>query len=54
MIADKKVDPKSVTASGAGRKNIKGRCNGCLSNPGKKAFAGTELFSRNVRTEENE
>jgi 2-oxoglutarate dehydrogenase E2 component (dihydrolipoamide succinyltransferase) len=51
IIADKKVDPKSVTPSGYHGKITKDDVLAALSNPGKKAFAGTELFSRNVRTE---
>lgn len=51
MIADKKVDPKSVKATGPAGKILKEDVMAALSNPGKKAFAGTELFSRNVRTE---
>ncbi len=51
IIADKKVDPKSVTATGTAGKILKEDVLAALSNPGKKAFAGTELNSRNVRTE---
>lgn len=51
IIADKKVDPKTVIPSGAQGKILKDDVLAALSNPGKKAFAGTELFSRNVRTE---
>ncbi|HTE30680.1 MAG TPA: 2-oxoglutarate dehydrogenase complex dihydrolipoyllysine-residue succinyltransferase [Chryseolinea sp.] len=51
MIADKKVDPKSVTPSGFHGKILKDDVLAALSNPGKKAFAGAELFSRNVRNE---
>lgn len=51
IIADKKVDPKSVTPSGYHGKIMKDDVLAALSNPGKKAFAGTELYSRNVRTE---
>ena len=51
IIADKKVDPKTVTPSGFQGKILKDDVLAALSNPGKKAFAGTELFSRNVRTE---
>lgn len=50
IIADKKVDPKTVIPSGR-REILKDDVLAALSNPGKKAFAGTELFSRNVRTE---
>jgi 2-oxoglutarate dehydrogenase E2 component (dihydrolipoamide succinyltransferase) len=51
IIADKKVDPKTVTPSGYQGKIMKDDVLAALSNPGKKAFAGTELGSRNVRTE---
>jgi 2-oxoglutarate dehydrogenase E2 component (dihydrolipoamide succinyltransferase) len=51
IIADKKVDPKSVTPSGYHGKILKDDVLAALASPGKKAFAGTELFSRNVRTE---
>lgn len=51
IIADKKVDPKLVTPSGYQGKIMKDDVLAALSNPGKKAFAGTELYSRNVRTE---
>ncbi len=51
MIADKKVDPTTVKATGPAGKILKDDVLAALSNPGKKAFAGTELFSRNVRTE---
>ncbi|MEI9913274.1 MAG: 2-oxoglutarate dehydrogenase complex dihydrolipoyllysine-residue succinyltransferase [Bacteroidota bacterium] len=51
MIADKKVDPKSVTPSGYHGKILKDDVLAVLSNPGKKAFSGAELFSRNIRIE---
>ena len=51
IIADKKVDPKTVTPSGFQGKILKDDVLAALSNPGKKAFAGAELFSRSVRTE---
>jgi 2-oxoglutarate dehydrogenase E2 component (dihydrolipoamide succinyltransferase) len=51
IIADKKVDPKSVTPSGYQGRIRKDDVLAALSNPGKKAFEGAELFSRNVRTE---
>ena len=51
IIADKKVDPSTVTATGPQGKILKDDVLAALSNPGKKAFAGTELNSRNVRTE---
>jgi len=51
IIADKKVDPASIKASGTGGKIMKHDVLEAISNPGKKAFAGNELFSRNVRQE---
>jgi len=51
IIADKKVDPKTVTPSGPAGKILKEDVLAALATPGKKAFAGAELFSRNVRTE---
>lgn len=51
IIADKKVDLKTVTPSGFQGKILKDDVLAALSSPGKKAFAGTELYSRNVRTE---
>ena len=51
MIADKKLDPKSVVASGPAGKILKEDVLAALASPGKKAFNGAVLFSRNVRTE---
>ncbi len=51
IIADKKVDPKTVTATGIQGKILKEDVLAALSGPGKKTFAGAALFSRNVRTE---
>ncbi len=51
MIADKKVDTSSIKASGVGGKIMKHDVLEALANPGKKAFAGNELFTRNVRQE---
>ena len=51
IIADKKVDPKTVTPSGFQGKILKDDVLAALASPGKKAFAGAELYSRNVRTE---
>lgn len=51
IIADKKVDPSSIKASGSGGKIMKQDVMEALANPGKKAFAGSELFGRNVRKE---
>jgi 2-oxoglutarate dehydrogenase E2 component (dihydrolipoamide succinyltransferase) len=45
------VDPTSITASGFGGKIMKNDVLDALNNPGKKAFAGNEIFSRNVRQE---
>lgn len=51
MIADKKIDPKTVTPSGPAGKILKDDVLAALSNPGKRSFNGGELFSRNMRTE---
>jgi len=51
IIADKKVDTTAITPSGAGGKIMKSDVLDALANPGKKAFAGNELFTRNVRVE---
>lgn len=51
IIADKKVDAASITPSGFGGKIMKNDVLDALNNPGKKAFVGTELFTRNVRVE---
>ena len=51
IIADKKVDVAAITPSGFGGKIVKQDVLEALSHPGKKAFAGTDLFSRNVRKE---
>jgi len=51
IIADKKVDVSAITPSGFGGKIVKQDVLEALSNPGKKAFAGTYLFSRKVRKE---
>lgn len=51
MIADKKVDTKSIKASGEGGKILKADVLAVLANPGKQTFAGAELFSRNERRE---
>jgi 2-oxoglutarate dehydrogenase E2 component (dihydrolipoamide succinyltransferase) len=51
IIADKKVDPKTVSPTGYQGKILKEDVLAVLANPGKKAFNGAELFSRNVRTE---
>jgi 2-oxoglutarate dehydrogenase E2 component (dihydrolipoamide succinyltransferase) len=51
MIADKKVDVKTITATGAQGRIMKEDVLAALSNPGKKPFAGTELNTRNVRVE---
>ncbi len=51
IIADKKVDPSAIKASGTGGKIMKHDVLEALNNPGKKAFAGAELMGRNVRQE---
>ncbi len=52
IIADKKVDTKTITPSGTGGKIMKQDVLEAIANPGKKPFAqSAELFSRNVRQE---
>ena len=51
IIADKKVDPKGITPSGASGKIMKQDVLEALSHPGKTPFAGQGLHSRNVRKE---
>ena len=51
IIADKKVDPKTVKPSGFSGKIIKDDVLAALATPGKKAFDGGELFTRNQRAE---
>ena len=51
MIADKKVDPTSIHATGSHGKIMKSDVLDALANPGKKAAEGQELFSRNERKE---
>lgn len=51
IIADKKVEASSITASGANGKIMKNDVMQALANPGKKAVAGQELFTRNDHTE---
>ena len=51
IIADKKVDTKAIEPSGYGGKILKNDVLEALTNPGKKAFAGAELNSRNTRNE---
>ena len=51
IIADKKIDPKSITASGTAGRIVKGDVLAAFANPGKKAFNGQELFTRNVRSQ---
>ena len=51
IIADKKVDPKTVKPSGFSGKIIKDDVLAVLASPGKKAFDGGELFTRNQRAE---
>lgn len=51
IIAAKKVDTSSIKPSGTGGKILKHDVLEALAHPGKKAFAGAELYSRNVRRE---
>ena len=49
IIADKKVDPKTIQPSGFNGKILKGDVLGALANPGRKP--GIEAFNRNERKE---
>ena len=51
IISDKKVEVASIQPSGTGGKILKEDVLAVLSNPGRKAFAGEELNSRNTRNE---
>lgn len=51
IIADKKVDVTSISPTGPGGKILKHDVLEALSHPGKKAFTGQELNTRNVRRE---
>lgn len=51
IITDKKVDAKTIEPSGVNGKILKNDVLDALNNPGKKAFAGAELNTRNVRKE---
>lgn len=51
IIADKGVDPKNVKATGTAGKILKDDVLAALAQPGKMAFKGAELFSRNERGE---
>lgn len=51
IIADKKVEPSSINGSGSNGRIMKNDVLQALANPGKKAVAGQELFSRNERTD---
>lgn len=51
MLADKKVDPKTVKPSGPQGKILKEDVLAALAQPGKVAFKGAELNTREVRAE---
>jgi 2-oxoglutarate dehydrogenase E2 component (dihydrolipoamide succinyltransferase) len=51
MLADNKVDPKSVTPTGPQGKILKDDVLAALSGKGKIAFAGSTAFTRNTRKE---
>ncbi len=51
IITDKKLDPTSIHASGARGKILKQDVLEALAHPGKKAFEGKELFTRDERRE---
>ena len=51
IIADKHIDPSSIPATGTHGRIMKTDVLEALAHPGKKAFEGQELFSRNTRNE---
>ena len=51
IIVDTKVDTKTIEPTGFGGKIMKNDVLEALTNPGKKAFAGVELNTRNIRKE---
>ncbi len=51
IIKEEKVNTASISPSGVGGKILKQDVLEALSNPGKKAFAGAELNTRNIRKE---
>ncbi|HTN35939.1 MAG TPA: 2-oxoglutarate dehydrogenase complex dihydrolipoyllysine-residue succinyltransferase [Arachidicoccus sp.] len=51
IIADKKIDPATITASGTGGRIMKNDVLAALANPGKQTFQGAPLFSRSERRE---
>src|SRR5690606_9669542 len=51
IIADKKVDPKSIKPSGFSGRIVKEDVLAAIANAVRKAFDGAELFSRNERAE---
>ncbi len=51
IIADKHIDPSSIPATGARGRIMKTDVLEALAHPGKKAFEGQDLFSRNTRNE---
>ncbi|GAB3011228.1 2-oxoglutarate dehydrogenase complex dihydrolipoyllysine-residue succinyltransferase [Niabella terrae] len=51
ILADKKVDPKTVKASGFSGKIIKEDVLAAIANAGRRSFDGGDLFSRNDRKE---
>jgi len=51
IIADKKVDPSLIKPTGPSGKILKNDVLEALQHPGKKAFDGQQLFTRNERRE---
>lgn len=49
IIADKKIDPKTITASGTSGRIVKGDVLEALKHPGRIPFGEQELLSRNAR-----
>lgn len=51
IIADKKIEASTITASGSNGRIMKNDVLQAIANPGKKTVAGQELFSRKERAE---
>lgn len=51
MIADKKIDPTTITATGSGGRIMKGDVLAALASPGRQTFPGQPLNARNERRE---
>lgn len=51
IIADKHLDPTTITATGTGGRIMKGDVLAAMANPGRQTFQGAPLNSRNERRE---